>query len=614
MSSLACRSCYEHKIRCEQRRPCANCSITGVPCIARTPAPRPKRRSRNQELQERLARCERVVEQLEDLASVTPVYDDSPQTPQAPPTPPKCWTGELAMEEGGVRFIDDFLIARLRGEINAIRDILGSRAFEQDMEPHDMGWLVAQGPQVLQNFQPSPAHLFALWHIFLGRVHPLTKVIHAPSLQPYVVQAASSFGDLSLSYQGLLFSILAMATMSLRDEEAERLLNMSRLEALNKFSKGARIALAQAQCWKHYDMTTLQAMFLYMSSLRSRFDRHALWVLTGMAVRIAQKMGYHQDGTTLQLPPFETEMRRRIWWQLVLLDTTSAIASGSNQLALPGNWNTQQPQNLNDADLYPELREAPTPRAGPTEMGFCLVLYQITKFLTHAAELGVSSVFRDVAHENATCSPEINAGFLDKTKIAEEKLRNDLSQVYTDFLSIEAGEVHRAALTLQSIVLSRLTHEGALKGIFEKTVEIQDANDFLLQIFTLYSERTLQIYDTMSSNEFLWFFKSHFLHEAITVMAGKICLRPTGPLADHAWRVIERIYAYHPELEEVNSPQAEARLILNAWELRQQNQDLTKPPLETPQFILNLSERLGKIVESCALDWSWEHNGAMWQE
>lgn len=70
-------------------------------------------------------------------------------------------------------------------------------------------------------------------------------------------------------------------------------------------------------------------------------------------MRVAQKMGYHRDGELLGLSPFETEMRRRIWWQIIMQDAKNAMVSGLSHALLPLHWDTKSPQNVNDADLFP---------------------------------------------------------------------------------------------------------------------------------------------------------------------------------------------------------------------------------------------------------------------
>lgn len=51
-------------------------------------------------------------------------------------------------------------------------------------------------------------------------------------------------------------------------------------------------------------------------AMRTRARPAALFSLTGIASRIAERMGLHRDGTTLGLSPLRSEERRRIWWQV----------------------------------------------------------------------------------------------------------------------------------------------------------------------------------------------------------------------------------------------------------------------------------------------------------
>lgn len=44
------------------------------------------------------------------------------------------------------------------------------------------------------------------------------------------------------------------------------------------------------------------------------------WPLFGMIVSIALNMGLHRDGSLFNLDPYETEVRRRIWSILIMID------------------------------------------------------------------------------------------------------------------------------------------------------------------------------------------------------------------------------------------------------------------------------------------------------
>jgi hypothetical protein len=44
------------------------------------------------------------------------------------------------------------------------------------------------------------------------------------------------------------------------------------------------------------------------------------WPLFGMIVSIALNMGLHRDGSLFNLDPYETEIRRRLWSILLMID------------------------------------------------------------------------------------------------------------------------------------------------------------------------------------------------------------------------------------------------------------------------------------------------------
>ena len=92
-------------------------------------------------------------------------------------------------------------------------------------------------------------------------------------------------------------------------------------------------------------------------------------------------MGLHRDGLSLGLSLFETEIRRRVWWQIAVLDNRSAELSGSCNSGLPCFENFKLPLNVNDSDLDPSMTELPAHHAGPTEMMFCMIRCEFGTFL-----------------------------------------------------------------------------------------------------------------------------------------------------------------------------------------------------------------------------------------
>ncbi len=76
------------------------------------------------------------------------------------------------------------------------------------------------------------------------------------------------------------------------------------------------------------------------------------WALLALAVRIAQGLGMHRDGDGASLDAFHAEMRRRLWWQLVVLDVLLSTDRGSEPLIRDNCPTTRRPLHINDADIH----------------------------------------------------------------------------------------------------------------------------------------------------------------------------------------------------------------------------------------------------------------------
>jgi hypothetical protein len=91
-------------------------------------------------------------------------------------------------------------------------------------------------------------------------------------------------------------------------------------------------------------------------------------------------MGLLTDGLSLGLRPFEAEMRRRLWWQIVLIDQRVGELSGVGTTFLTYTWNTKIPFNANDSELYIDMNEPPVDRSGATEMTFVRLRCELLHF------------------------------------------------------------------------------------------------------------------------------------------------------------------------------------------------------------------------------------------
>ena len=116
----------------------------------------------------------------------------------------------------------------------------------------------------LLDYNPTPVQAFKLWQLFLDRVNPLTKIVHIPTLQQHIVTAATNAATLPLRIQALFLAIFTMGAFSMTGAEARESLGLSREDAISKLSASTSLVLRKTNFLRSFDMTTLQALMLYM--------------------------------------------------------------------------------------------------------------------------------------------------------------------------------------------------------------------------------------------------------------------------------------------------------------------------------------------------------------
>jgi hypothetical protein len=101
--------------------------------------------------------------------------------------------------------------------------------------------------------------------------------------------------------------------------------------------------------------------------------------LLGLAIRFAQRVGIHRDGSHFNLSPWRVEMRRRLWYHIVLIDTWCIENEGAESMIFAGSADTSLPQCSNDSnwDACEFAREGPGPSTKFTDMTGALVQYEI---------------------------------------------------------------------------------------------------------------------------------------------------------------------------------------------------------------------------------------------
>lgn len=334
-----------------------------------------------------------------------------------------------------------------------------------------------------------------------------------------------------------------------------------------------------------------------------------------MALRIGQRMGLHQDGERLGLSPFETEMRRRLWWQLVLQDAHFALGAGLGHSLLPRDSHTRGPRNLNDADIYPAATEPFQDRDGPTEMVLCRVMYKTARFMTRTPGLEMGMTVNPAATtgpeamghsgDMSTCDQTNSADGKDHKPSADQQhisyysalldeLERDMKHIRDKQCNPTSSPTHRMAAVMIDCLLKHLidTFRPPHTPVSDTSDPSPSSRCFLPGrsgpfnagggdcspdgIFrTAVGEVEIQNKITAVSADtgFAWFsrldFRVNFESTLYVARQLRKRTRPT-PLVDEAWKQIEDMYGIQ-DLYDVSSSahRALAKSVLEAWRCRE---------------------------------------------
>jgi len=118
----------------------------------------------------------------------------------------------------------------------------------------------------LTGLHPQPVQIFRLWQTFLDNVNPLSKVIHAPTVQHQILEASADLEKVSRGMEALMFAIYAASVNSMDSGECETMLGESKQIVLARFIKAAEQALIRASFLVSTDLVVLQALTLFLVS------------------------------------------------------------------------------------------------------------------------------------------------------------------------------------------------------------------------------------------------------------------------------------------------------------------------------------------------------------
>ncbi|RKK91283.1 hypothetical protein BFJ71_g11009 [Fusarium oxysporum] len=421
----SCVTCRRRKIRCDRKEPCNNCTKNKIDCHfpvtgriprrtrdAKTPA------QKQSELLSRLRRLESVVTEL-----AAQVEDENGAktmgqiTVDKEPTESSWATSSGSLDHQTSEFDEDFgrLVVDKDGGLHVgnrfwtvfcsevdnilqavhdVADISETPSNSIMTEPTSNGTPAplshlgfvfgsAEFAKALDGLNPMPSQMLFIWQTYVENVDPFIKVLHTPAIENIVKQLKDNFSSCGHNVEALLFAICLAAIASMDEKTVSFNFNTPREQLLQRYQFGTEQALARANFLTTKDITVLQALVIYLSLLPNIGAQDKVWPLTGLLLRLAKSVCLHREGEPHQYNQLEREIRRRLWWHICFIDSSSRRADAQDLSITPASFSTGLPTNSNDVDLDSSTTQIPNPNQGSTGVTLCLIRCELW-YLTQA--------------------------------------------------------------------------------------------------------------------------------------------------------------------------------------------------------------------------------------
>ncbi|KAI1423634.1 fungal-specific transcription factor domain-containing protein [Xylaria sp. FL1777] len=590
----SCVLCRQRKVKCDRRQPCSNCVRTGSNCVHPPGAGRAAKRPRqavDTRVLDRLAQLETTIRRLQQQAkgreanshvtsgsisdhalSMGPqvrenrsLVDDAGEDAQT-----ALELGRLIVDESQSRYVSNVMWADLTEEIEQLRGMfLGFHSKDDDPAQLDdsppfydednptQGSLGTNAAILgyrslahsLRDMHPSTELSMKLFQLFSDNVLPLVRIFHTTSLIRLFWGAAATTDSLDKDTEALLFAIYYSAVISIDPIQCANIVGAPRSVVVDRYRFATEQALARANLLNAHSTVLLQAAILYISVLRSDDGTRTVWSLIALVSHVARSMGLHRDGTAFNLSPFETEMRRRIWHQVCLIDHRSTEYHGYEPIVLDETaFDTRWPLNVNDSDLSSDMAEFPPESDSATDMTLVHVrchALQISYKMKRASRSSFQTRVKLMDEHDKwvekyveRCDPAQPLLYLARqiSYIAAGRVR---AIMYYSELRIrkQKGEADASRTANADRSPEGSSHSGSEVELDNTTLRdhiFANAIDIL--------KRTNDIMNDSRLGQWVWHLQTYVQWHTLALALSEICIRPPSPQCDAAWEFATTVY------------------------------------------------------------------------
>ncbi|KAI0441912.1 fungal-specific transcription factor domain-containing protein [Xylaria telfairii] len=401
---------------------------------------------------------------------------------------------------------------------------------------------------------PSPDHIRYLALVYFRNVDMHLKILHRPTILSALTELAKhpeTASDLSPESTALFFAIYYASITSITSAECIHNLSRPRADLATLFQAGIEQALLRADYLNNSSLETVQALTLYTCCLRSHNGSRASWALLGLPIRLAQALNIHQDGDgthNTRLTPFEAEQRRRLWWQLIVLDIRAAEDRGTGTIIARGSYDTRLPHNIDDAEFGPSTTTPLQDRPGPSDATFGLFTAQSSGIF----------LWSEYAHQNLGEEETVRRARLLEEQFVKgadpEHVGSYLASVTVRFIILKMWLVMRYPLHPRGVVAGKekgnpvghVAMSGASVSS-SSTTSPPRAAPIVSRQSTLRTAVSIMELSELSesgpySDRFRWWAETYVQWHPLAVTLAELCTQTEGETVERAWQVVEFVF------------------------------------------------------------------------
>lgn len=234
--------------------------------------------------------------------------------------------------------------------------------------------------------------------------NPGAHIIHRPTFRKQYEKHWTNPEQTSIAWMGMCFAMMCLALQSY--DRAGDAPSSYRGRA---WDQSLTYLEWTTQCMVCADFTQpvvymVEALCLYLQAehARSRDAETGVWILIGLIVRLAMRVGLHRDPRPFaSLTPFQAEIRRRLWAFIRCSDILMSFQVGMPSLIKATDCDSDFPANLHDEEIDENIRIMPPsrPLSEVTPVSFMLINCQMTYVLGKILE--ATSSIEPISYETA---------------------------------------------------------------------------------------------------------------------------------------------------------------------------------------------------------------------